>query len=133
MSFLIYRDHDSDIHNHVKSSQPQAILDLESLDFNQSIPPVHDLEKASLENSHDDYDHHCRELEHGPAAPGQTSFSERNNSRLRRFLLPALFVFALALVGFLAWSCFNGIPATGVILMKREGESNGGQFGSTHT
>ena len=98
---------------HSVTNQPQAILDLESLDFKQSIP-VHEKGPASLENDSDD--HHC---EHG-----QTSFSEHkrcHNSRLRRFLLPTISVLVLALLGFLAWNCVHGmpVPGWGVNLMGR--------------
>ena len=87
--------------------QPQANLDLGSLDFKQPIPD------EKLEKSH--YQHH--DCDHC-----QTSSSEHHrchNIRLRRFLLPAIFAF-VALVIFLAWSCPNGkMPAWGIDLMGR--------------
>jgi hypothetical protein len=104
---MSYSDRDRDIHTTNRPQlQVEAILDLESLDFNQSIPPVH-------KNSHDH--HHAQ-----ASLSGQTSFSKHNNFRLRRFLLPAIFVLVLALVSLFAWSCFNGMPARGVNLMRRE-------------
>lgn len=89
------------------TNQPQANPNLGSLDLNQ---PIHEKSlDASLENSH----HHC---EHD-----QTPFSEHHschNIRLRRFLFPAILAL-VALGGFLAWSCLNGMPGWGVDLMGR--------------
>ena len=119
MTFLFY--HDLDIQSQFSDSDtipPQAILDLEPLDFNQSIP-VH--EKTSLENGHH---HHC---EHGQETlfleHDSTSCPSHNSSfRLRRFkfLLPTIFFLVVALVGLLAWSCVNGMPVLGVNLMRRD-------------
>jgi hypothetical protein len=92
--------------------QPQANLDLATVDL-KSIPIHEKSLDASLEDGH----HHC---EHG-----QTSSSEHpscHNTRLRRFLLPAILAF-VALGSLLAWNCVygmpNGIPAWGVDLMGR--------------
>ena len=94
-------------------SQPQANLNLdpESLSFRQSISlGFHEKclqVDAAVENT--SYGHPSH-----PSHPerGRTPFSElhscRNfNIRLRRLLLPAIFVF-LALGCFLAWSWVNG-------------------------
>ena len=123
------------------TNQPQANLNLASLNFNQSIP-VHEkksLDDASLENSHHHHHHHC---EHD-----QTSEHHRcHNIRLRRFLLPAILVL-VALGGLLAWGCVNwhSLPAWGVDLMGRAlGDDNSTsnenpfvqnkrQLSSTHT
>ena len=101
--------------SHSVTNQPQPILDLESLDFKQSIP-VHEKCPTSLEN--EDHHHHHHHCEHG-----QTSFSEHDrchNSRLRRFMIPAIFL-VVALFGLLAWNCVHGMPAWGVTnLMGRD-------------
>ena len=115
MSFFNYHD----IHSQLSvTDQPQANLNLGSLNFKQSIPVHEKSLDASLENSHH---RHC---EHD-----QTSFSEHHschNIRLKWFLLPAIFAL-VALGGLLAWSCVSwyGFPAWGVDLMGRAlGDAN---------
>lgn len=106
---MSFYDH-PDSQQHSVTNQPQANLDLGSLDFKELNEKNLD---ASLENGHP---HHCR-CEHG-----QNSFSGHRsgrNIRLRRFLLPAIFVLVV-LGGFLAWSCVNGVPAWGAELMRRD-------------
>ena len=105
------------------TNQPQANLNLRSLDFKQSIPVHEKSLDASLENS---YHYRC---EHG-----QTSFSEHHSChsiRLRRFLLPAIFAL-VALGGLLAWSYvyWHGLPTWGVDLMGRalDSTSTGSPF-----
>ena len=125
-------DRDRDIHSQFSDSdtiQPQAIPDLEPLDFNPSIP-VHEKVSESLEKSHHHHYDHC---EHGQ----KTSFFEHDatstsnschNFRLRqsKFLLPMIFVLVVvvAFIGLLFWSCVNGTPVWDVNLMRRDSESN---------
>ena len=124
-------DREIDIHSHFSDSntiQPQAIPDLEPLDFNPSIP-VHEKVSESLEKSHHHHYDHC---EHGQ----KTSFFEHDatstssschNFRLRqsKFLLPMIFVLVvIALIGLLSWNCVNGTPVWEVNLMRRDSESN---------
>lgn len=103
-----------DIHSQLfVTNQPQANLNLGSLDFKQSIPIHEKSLDALLEDS---YHHHC---EHGQIS----SFSEHHNCHnilLRRVLLPAIFAL-VALGGMLAWSFVNwhGFPAWEVDLMGR--------------
>ena len=96
------------------TNQPQANLNLRSLDFKQSIPVHEKSLDASLENGHHDHHHDC---EHGRTSEHHHSC---HNIRLRRFLLPAIFAL-VALGGLLAWSCVNwpGLPSWGVDLMGR--------------
>lgn len=90
------------------TNQPQANINLGSLDFKKSSPTDEKSFVASLENSHH---HHC-ELEHG-----QNSFSNlkhhtsSHTNRLKRFLLSAIFSL-VALCSLLALSCveLHGLP-----------------------
>ena len=105
------------------TNQSQANRNLGSLDFNQPIP-VHWGKKSLVAENSQPEGHH-RQCEHG-----QTSFSERCHKirfKLRRFVLPAIFVI-VALGGLLAWGFVNnGTPALGADLMRRDG-SFGGSF-----
>ena len=112
--------------------QPQATLsasdpDSESLEFNRLIIPV--LRKSldgdaslALEKSHYNchhmHDSSCERRDwHGQTSLAlllvehhdttQASSCHNLNIRLRRFILPAIFVFVLALGGLLAWNCVN--------------------------
>ena len=94
-----YRDISSQL---AVTNQPQAKLDLGSLDFKQLIPFHEKSRQASLDNSHHEQNRHC---EHG-----QPSFSGHHNChnfRLKHLLVPAILAL-VALGGLLAWSCVNG-------------------------
>jgi hypothetical protein len=93
------------------TNQPQANLNLGSLDFKQSIPIHEKGLDALLEDGHH---YHC---EHGQTS----SFSEHHhNCHNIRVLLPTIFAL-VALGGILAWNFVNwhGLPAREVDLMGR--------------
>lgn len=82
------------------TSQPQANVDLGSLDFKQPIFafPFHE---KSLENDHNCQNHHC---EHTSQRSEQ--HNRCHNIRLRQLFLPAI-IALLALGGLAAWCCVN--------------------------
>jgi len=98
MSISNYRDIPSQL---AVTNQPQANLDLGSLDIKQSIPFHEKSRQASLDDSHYEQHRHC---EHGP--PSSSGHHSCHNSRLKHLLLPALLAL-VALGGLLAWSCVN--------------------------
>ena len=90
-----------DIHSQLSvTNEPQAHLNLGSLDFEQLIS-IHDSEKG-LENN---ISHHHHDCEHGQASSCSEHHSYHNNRPIR-FLLAAIFAL-VALGGLLAWSCVN--------------------------
>jgi hypothetical protein len=113
----------SDIHSQLSDTtiQPQANLDLGSLEFHHSNPDRKKGLYASLDNSH-----HYRDLPSHDCERGQTSLDHSDchknwNIRLRWYLLPTIFIL-VTLGGSLAWSCHRA--AWEVDLMRRDG----GQF-----
>jgi hypothetical protein len=107
----------SDIHSQLSDTiQPQANLDLGSLEFHQSNPDREKSLYASLDNSHHyrDLPSHC---ERGQTSLSHSDCHKNRKIRLRRHFLPTIFVL-VTLGGLLAWRCHRA--AWKVDLMRRD-------------
>jgi hypothetical protein len=112
----------SDIHSQISYTiQPQANLNLGSLEFHQSNPYREKSLYASLDNSH----HYYRDLpSHCERGRLETSLDHSDchknwNIRLRGYILvPTIFVLVVTLGGLLAWRCHRA--AWKVDLMRRD-------------
>jgi len=113
--------------------QPQASVDLGSLDFKQPIS-ASPLPNKCLEDHHEQ--HHC---EHHPSSEHHPNHHHQHhnnchNNRLRQLFLPALIIL-LALGGLLAWSCvsWHGWSTYGIDTLVRRAATDTASTGTGNT